>query len=965
MDNLTKEEEKALALIKNDPVLQPLFFTEIKGLKWFFPLQEKGYFNPEKLPPPKPSGQEGYITIPLWEVVDYLVKTAPELNTEKDKLYYKEFLSIVENATQYAKKNEFSNYQVWWRFAEILLYIPHELMGSETINALDYWLEDKYDTDLVAQTIGEKLLPKLLSKQDRDAACIASGLLSKLFRISFKPYPYTFKEKWQKAHLRFDNYWAKRIIETVAFRVGKCLGRKGVTVFYNELIGVLKKLKKDRYSSVWQPAIENHDQNSFHDDAENLLVLAYRNSLTGFIESSHEEAEKYLRKILNSEYETIQRIAIYHIGKGKKLYEEFWDCIIDEKFFQENLRHETWQFLNLNYQFFSNKQRENTLDIIRKKDRKDENGNILKKASAYTRSNWLAAVKDYGENEKILHRREVEVAGGESEHPSFSSYMTSGQAEIVSPSSPYTIKELNEMEIADLVNELKSFKGASGWEKPSVFGLSQSFKDAIVSNPSRYSEHLDEFKDLDLAYVHSVISAYSDLWQKKTNLLWDDTWHHLLQYISKVLEREDFWDTNDNNNDGRNEYVSNRNDVVKSISTLIRGRAQSDDDAFNKKHYNKVKDILKYLLKNQKGDPFNKDDNFDALTIAINSPRGQCLEALINVALQHCRLADKKNDGNHAKAWKEFQPYFDTELKQKSNVNYEFFALLPRRIPNFLYMSENWLMKNLEVIFNQNDNKKWTCAMHGYTYLSRFDTEVYQHLKSHGHIIRALNDEDLPRNCSIRFVQNAVYSFLSDKERLGDEDSLIRILLSRGKSYEIREIIHFISSFRPKEREKIIPKVYELWPRIQKIVRNIGFPSNDGRGLVSSLCQWIEFLDQIDDENKEWLLEIAPYVHFNHSSHDFLKNLAKISKRNPFEVNQILQAMIDGVSEHTYGFIGSDKQIKTILENLVDKGKEKGKREAEETVGKFAKKSMFHPSNILSEIRNETETEINTDTKRQ
>ena len=452
MDELSTEEKELLILIKTKPDLQPLFFREAKGLKWFHPLQKEGYFNPENLPPPKKRGE--YITIPLWDIVNYLANVAPELNSldsKESKTYHKEFLFIVENVTEHSKKNGISNYQVWWRFAEILFYVSHNTMSDKTMDAVDYWLEDKYDTDLVAQTIGEKLLPKLISKQDKDAAYIASELLSKLFKVSFKPHPYTFKKKWEKAHLRFNDYWAKRIIEVLALRVGKCLRRKGVTIFHNELTRVLKKLKKDSYSSVWQPAIENHDQNSLHDDAENLLVLAYRDSLAGFIQSSHNEAKEYLCEMLRSEYQTIQRIAIYHIGKNRGLYENLWDSIIDEKFFQENLRHETWQFLNLNYQSFSNEQKKNTLDIIRKKTRKDENGNMLKEVSAYTRSNWLAAIKDYGEDEKILHQREVETAGGESEHPSFSSYMTNGKAEIVRPSSPYTVKELNEMEISDLI----------------------------------------------------------------------------------------------------------------------------------------------------------------------------------------------------------------------------------------------------------------------------------------------------------------------------------------------------------------------------------------------------------------------------------------------------------------------------------------------------------------------------------
>ena len=951
--------EDILPRIEKEPTLCPLFFRKAEGLKWFTPLQQKGYFKPEKLP--------------LWRAAEYLKKTAAELewldlkgkmenlsgldllDLEENKSYQKSILSIMEDATKHAKKKEVSYYQMWWTLAETLFYIPHDIMSDKTIEAVDYWLEDKNSSDLVAEAIGEKLILKLLNKKNDHADSIAGKLLSKLFRVSFSPCPLAISRTGQKAHFQFDDFWAEKIIEVAAFKSGEHLGREGVSIFHDELVYTLKELDKDRFSSMWRPAIRDHEQNLLSDNAENILIQACRDSLTGFIQSSPEEARKYLRELLDSKYITIQRIAIHCIGQERELYEELWDYIIDKKFFHYNFQHEIWHFLKLNYKLFTKEQKKETLQIIQGKTHKDEDGNISVEATARERVSWLKAIKDYGEDEDKVYQSEIKAAGKEPEHPDFSIYTETGEAEIVHPSSPYTKDEINGMEISDLVKELKSFRATGGWEKPSVFGFSQSFKDAIVSSPLRYFEHLHEFKDLDLAYVHSVITAYSELWREKNEFPWDDIWPHLLQYILEAVEREGFWDIDSNDNDNRNEYAANRNDVVKTISTLIKKGAQSDDHAFDEKNHGKVKDILKCLMGNQKGDPFNKNSSFDALTIAINSPRGQCLEALINVALRHYRLADKKNDGNHAKAWKEFQPYFDTELKQKSDVNYEFFALIPRYIPIFLYMSEEWLMKNLETIFDKNDNKKWTYAIHGYAYLSRFVIEVYQHLKSHGHIVRVLNDKNLPQKCSIRFVQNAVHSFLANKEQLSDEDSLIHILLSRGKSHEIDEIIHFVCSFRPEYREKIIPKVYELWPRIQKIVQDVGFSSENGCSLALSLSRWSKFLNQIDDKNQEWLLEIAPYTHSLPLAHRFLENLARLSERHPFEVNKILQAMIDGASEHTYGFLGSDKQIKTILENLVDEGKEKGKYAAQETVSKFAEKSMFQPSKLLSEILNERE----------
>ena len=63
--------------------------------------------------------------------------------------------------------------------------------------------------------------------------------------------------------------------------------------------------------------------------------------------------------------------------------------------------------------------------------------------------------------------------------------------------------------------------------------------------------------------------------------------------------------------------------------------------------------------------------------------------------------------------------------------------------------------------------------------------------------------------------------------------------------------------------------------------------------------------------------------------------------------------MVSGASERTYGFLGAEEQIKTILENLVDEGKEEGEHAAKDTVSKFEGKGMFQPSKLLSEILDE------------
>ena len=44
----------------------------------------RGYFDPEKNPPPTSVDENGYVKIPIWQVIEYLVKTAPELSSQDD-----------------------------------------------------------------------------------------------------------------------------------------------------------------------------------------------------------------------------------------------------------------------------------------------------------------------------------------------------------------------------------------------------------------------------------------------------------------------------------------------------------------------------------------------------------------------------------------------------------------------------------------------------------------------------------------------------------------------------------------------------------------------------------------------------------------------------------------------------------------------------------------------------------------
>lgn len=933
MNELSVNEKDLLKRIQDKPELRTLFFRKVKGLKWFDSLFDSEYFSAKNIPSPVPAKEKGYVNIPRWDVVDYLVKTSHELSKEQSSDYVPRFLEIITSATAFAKENKFGNYHVWWQFSEVLSQIPSKFLTPENLDVVDYWLDDKYERGIVTQIIGEKWLANLLEEGNDNALSLASKLLEILYSVDFTDQNIGGRNR-REANLRFDYYRAEKLTKKIAHLAGCQLKQQAVSVFQSKLEEVLDELDNDAWSSLWQPAIEEHEQNEHHNDAENVLIAGYRDSLTGYMDALPGEASEYVAKLLESPYQTIERLAIYCIGQNSQLSRELCDRLINEKYLQANYRHEIWHFLNRNYANLKDEQKHNALSLIEGKVRKDEKGFIQEVASAYEKSTWLAAVKDFGREELELYREATTVTKTEPDHPDFSSYMSSGWG---GQRSPYSVEELRSLSVDELVHTLVTYQGGDGWREPGIEGLSKAVRQLIKSDPLKYYGKLGSLVDLDLPYVHEIIEAYSELWSENANLPWDDVWQYLFSYMMAILEQDRFWDPG--NKEQREGFVANRYWVVGTISRLLEAGSKSDDHAFPEKHHDVVESIIKLLLEKESGEQFKEDS--DAVSIAINSPRGQCIEALINLTLRACRLEDRENDGNHMAAWAHFRTYYDAELERSEKGEYEFATLVTNYLPNFLFMSKEWVIGNLGRIFDQADYLKWLCAMQGYSYVKMVYPEIYSYLKEHGDFLRVLGDKNLKDHIVDKVVQHIVVAFINDYEELTEEDSLINVLLERRSFEEIDHLIRFFWTLRKDGDNKLRGKVYQLWPMLLDVV---DLSSNEGRKLASSLCHWAAFVEHFDASTKVWLLEIAPHADESHNSYDLLENLARLSDKQPFEANEIWLKMLQG-SAPDY----PEEAIRRILVNLVSQGVE-GRRAARDTVSEYLKKGVDRPSVWLREI---------------
>lgn len=933
MTELSIEEVDLLERVKASPELRRLFFRKAKGLKWFTPLRELGYFSGSEIPSPIPGKEEGYISIPGWDALDYLVRTIEDLDEENREALAPQFLQIILEATCHAKENGYGNYHAWWGLAKVLSRIPVQFVSERDLEVVDYWLEDKFDNGLVSEEVGEKWLANLLEEASSESIVLATELLSILFSVDFVDNEFDGRTT-RKAVLRLKYYHAERIVRKISDIAGQRIGADAVLVFQQNLEKALEEVKNDTWSCVWMPAIEEHEQNNHREDAECVLIAGYRDTLQGYVDSDSVKAKSYISTLLDSPFQTVRRVAIHCIGGNYSLLGECTNQLIREEYLDSNYRHEIWHFFNRNYGSFTEEQKKKVLALIDQKVRTGEDGLTHEGATAYEKGSWLAAVKTFGQEELDLYNQAVSLAKTDPEHPDFSSYMTTGWG---GQESPYSVEELSSMDVDSLIETLTSYIGGSGWQEPGVEDLSRAVKQLFKTAPLTYYDRLKSFSDLDLAYIQVIIEAYKELWVEKASLPWGDVWHQLLSLIGVVVEQDRLWANGDK---GQGEKISATGHwIVASIARLIEVGVKSDDHAIDTRFDEAVLAILEVLLEKESGKCFDKDS--DAVFVAINSPRGNCLEALINVSLRCCRLNDRENDGDHSMAWSQFEMYFDAELERGDNGEYEFATLVTNYLPNFLYMSKDWVLLNLSRIFDQTRDQKWSCAMQGYSYVGTVYQEIYDYLLKNGDFIRALDDSVIADRIRDRVIENIAIAFINDYEAVDRKDSLLAEVLNRGKVEEIQHLIWFIWTRRNDEDTKLKDKILLLWPQVVSV---IDYSTKEGRGIASRLCLWAAFVDQINASSRKYLMAISKYADEDYNSFDFLGNLARISESQPLEVNEIWREFLKG-SASDY----PPEAVRNLLTNLVSQGDD-GIRLAKETVSEYLRLGVERPYDCLEEI---------------
>lgn len=284
---LSDKEMNVLQLIEEDVSYENYFFKRAKGLKWFIPLKEKGYFSPLKAPIPQPADGDNYY-IPYWNVLGYLERSSQELSEIENKEYVKEFLYIIECVTNYANNNPHlvDNYQIWDSFVKIILNIPNMMIPLKIIELIPIWLQSKFGRGLQGTNIAIKLLPKFLlenaTEDDIEKAEKIINYITEVKPVLLDKEKIRIYRKEKEYSLVIDDYWLRQSSKKYADVIGRKCSRKVVDDLLEKIKLLLKKEKS-------RALIEKEDKKSYA-----IILKEEDNNYVVKIALVEEESYQYL-----------------------------------------------------------------------------------------------------------------------------------------------------------------------------------------------------------------------------------------------------------------------------------------------------------------------------------------------------------------------------------------------------------------------------------------------------------------------------------------------------------------------------------------------------------------------------------------------------------------------------------------------------------------------------------------------
>ena len=878
---------------------------------FFDPLQEAELFSPKYNSNPVEAEDPGTFHIPYWSALDYLEAVSRKAGENNDLTLARKVMNVIHSVSKYRDSDGKvrDNYHTYYKFAVCLGLMPTSAITEDSIDLLPNWIKSKYNRSLVVIALDEGLLPKLLESnlsEDLNKAC---NILNHCTAIQWVDET-GFRKGRKKPVSIVDDYYLNKLIKNHAGSFGRKAGKSAAQIFRAKIQDVFGREYSDLPTYLHRPAVEDHPQNHSWDKIFNCFVDGLRDVLLSWIDTGSENAIDYIPNILEDHNEMVRRIGIYILGQRWSVLKNTYGKVLNSQLFDPRNVHELYHLLKERFGEFSEDYKSKTLETIRQLPLLNNEGlDHLKRRQR----NWLSAIIDKGYepvNSWFTELNADQSIGKLSEHPDFHSYI-----ETVAGPGPslYTQQDLLIFaEDGSIIERLNEFQQTDVWRGLSIEALVKSLEETVRIDPPKFLNLLPKFLNAKRPYQYGIINGFKRLWDSSKEsegffLDWDTTWELLLDFFNQLLDNPKFWKEKVENHQG---MTPNSEWISSIIAEFLRAGTRNDEKSYPPEFLSRGFELIKILLENSKA---VDDAEGDAMTHAINSPKGKAIEALYSHTLRVCRISDSEHQ-DHSKEWNKIKPVFDTEINKCKDSNYEFSTLAAYYLPYFEYIDLEWRSNNIDKIFPSNYENNFICAIDGLTYTS-ITSSIYKLLLKHKIYERALEIKNRCHKTRYRIALQIALAYLWGDESL--DSPRFTLLFDSGELDNLENISRFFWSAREQKLEEDqIGRIFQFWEKCIEWAKNLIEPP---KLVLSELSRLTCYITNLGEKEFHLIKAVAKYVKFNYNADDFISELNRLVEQDPEKVSLLFgETLVEYRPDYDY-----EDRLKELLLQLDKKGRGK------------------------------------------
>jgi len=679
-----------------------------------------------------------------------------------------------------------------------------------------------------------------------------------------------------------DSYHLGEVLKLSARKLGERCGAAAVDMLARRLGDYIGSAEEDKYSYIWRSAIEDHEQDAHKDDARTALVDAVRDAALGATSTGSPAALAIARSLLQSPYPTLNRVGIYVCGEHYgTVGAAFWECVTERWFLDVPYWHELYWFINKSFARFTVAQRAEFLNFLEQLRGDWSNESQQVEWDGKHRRDLLHPAFGLGDLEvDEMYQELVHRWGPVRDHPDFHVYSTGGW---VSDRSPIASDEILGMSDNELVTLLKGFVPDSrSWDGPTFRGVALSISAAVRASGDGFAGRIGLFVDLARPYQHGLLRGLKERWSDdKRDVHWSATFSLVEAIVSAPAFRSDLA------TDQAGGWEPSVHWVVSDIADLFKAATETEHPLPPEFHKSALQ-ILRCVLD---AVPPDARESSDAVSHAINSPRGRALESFIHLSLALRRKEVAAALGTD-ETWTIVRPVLEAELAtSESGRNTDFSAMAGMYCANFHYLNSEWTEANFDRLFSSISQRAWRCAAQGFAYQRHLYDWLFKCLVTGGHLRRMVYTEDLPDQVAERAIQFLGLAYLEGMESL-DGVGLLSELVSELKVKELSQLCWFFWTLREKtEPSTRASKVLAFWIEVAEQVRA---KRADAPDLQSALSQLAVFIHELSPDAVGVLVAAAPHAQVSHHGYMLIQNLARLASRYPKEVAIVFRAAMSG-----------------------------------------------------------------------